>query len=376
MKTSKYFYFFVLFTLFACAGAEIEEEIATDLDKDIIYLDDNGVTIKASSRSKKGDTKEINGITYTVVDLDSLKKLIQINADLSKVVVSKITNMSLLFQYKTDFNQNLSNWDVSNVTSMDNMFRATSFNSDISYWDVSKVTNMNAMFRDTPFNQDISTWNVSNVTFMGELFRNTPFNNDISSWNVSNVENMGGMFRGSPFNQDISNWDVSSVTKMPEMFRDSDFNQNINSWKVDNVDNMGGLFRDSKFNQPLNSWNMSNVITMAAMFKNSSFNQNVENWNVSKVKDMTDVFQDCVSFNQNISNWDVSQVTIIDGMIDRTAISPENYDAILLQWSSLNLNKDLNFGAREVTYCNEESSRQKITTNFNWIISDGGLDCN
>ena len=47
----------------------------------------------------------------------------------------------------TSFNQDISGWDVSNVTSMSGMFfLATSFNQDIGDWDVSNVTNMHRMF--------------------------------------------------------------------------------------------------------------------------------------------------------------------------------------------------------------------------------------
>ena len=45
---------------------------------------------------------------------------------------------------------------------------------------------MNGMFSDSPFNQDISSWNVSNVTDMIGMFANSPFNQDISSWVVPN----------------------------------------------------------------------------------------------------------------------------------------------------------------------------------------------
>jgi surface protein len=42
---------------------------------------------------------------------------------------------------------------------------ANSFNQDISSWDVSNVTNMSQMFLDAAaFNQDISTWSVDGVT--------------------------------------------------------------------------------------------------------------------------------------------------------------------------------------------------------------------
>ena len=55
------------------------------------------------------------------------------------------------------------------------------------------------------FNQDISSWNVSNVSHMNGMFTHaTSFNQDLSIWNVSNVSNMSEMFKGATaFNKDI-----------------------------------------------------------------------------------------------------------------------------------------------------------------------------
>ncbi|MBR2149102.1 MAG: BspA family leucine-rich repeat surface protein [Campylobacter sp.] len=51
------------------------------------------------------------------------------------------------------FNQPLDNWDVSNVTNMNNMFSgATSFNQPLNDWDVSNVTNMSGMFQSAAQN--------------------------------------------------------------------------------------------------------------------------------------------------------------------------------------------------------------------------------
>ena len=53
-----------------------------------------------------------------------------------------------MFDNCSVFNSDLSSWDVSNVTDMNEMFAFCGvFNRDLSSWDVSKVTDMLGMFR-------------------------------------------------------------------------------------------------------------------------------------------------------------------------------------------------------------------------------------
>ena len=62
--------------------------------------------------------------------------------------------MSELFRDMKNFNGNISNWDVSNVTDMGYMFyKCKSFNQDISDWDVSNVKDMSDMFVNCPIKQ-------------------------------------------------------------------------------------------------------------------------------------------------------------------------------------------------------------------------------
>ncbi len=104
---------------------------------------------------------------------------------------------------------------VTGIISTLNMFRGTtveSFTAADFFDDASaNVTDMSNMFRGSDFNQDISNWDVSNVTNMMRIFQSSEFNQDIGAWDVSSVTNMRGMFSDSDFNQDIGNWDVSNV---------------------------------------------------------------------------------------------------------------------------------------------------------------------
>jgi len=83
-----------------------------------------------------------------------------------------------MFSHCTDFNQDISKWNVGNVTDMSWMFaHADNFKQDISKWDVSKVSDMSWMFSHSDFNGDISKWNVDKVRYMYGMFTYDNFKN-------------------------------------------------------------------------------------------------------------------------------------------------------------------------------------------------------
>ena len=96
----------------------------------------------------------------------------------------------------------------------------------ISTWNVSRITDMEHAFQgiclvDSNFNADLSKWDVSSVVNMlGTFDECVKFNSDLSSWDVSQVTRMEQMFQFTRFfNQDISGWDVSKeATNFREMF--------------------------------------------------------------------------------------------------------------------------------------------------------------
>ena len=148
--------------------------------------------------------------------------------DLNHLDVSRVEDMSdLFYDLKnhinfTDYNFNVSRWDVSNVKDMIGMFDSCKyFNCDLSKWDVSNVKDMSFMFAYCEeFNSDLSSWDVSNVNNMKYMFDGCEkFKGDLSRWNVSSVTNMHSMFDGcEKFNGDLSRWDVSNVKDMRSMF--------------------------------------------------------------------------------------------------------------------------------------------------------------
>lgn len=105
-------------------------------------------------------------------------------------------------------------------------------NCSLNSIDVSRVEDFSRFFFESDFNGDISGWDVGNATNMWDMFMGSSFNGDISKWNTANVRDMCGLFYESEFNQDISKWDVSHVKDMSYMFFESEFNQDISGWNI------------------------------------------------------------------------------------------------------------------------------------------------
>ena len=221
--------------------------------------------------------------------------------------------------------------------------------------DLSRVTSMLGTFASAVnFTGDVSQWDVSNVTDMTGLFFSVEnFNSDLSSWDVSNVTSMEFMFsEATAFNSDITQWDVSSVTNMASMFSNA-----------------------TAFNQDISQWDVANVTNMRSMFENAIvFNQDVSSWNVAKVTDFESMFEEATAFNQNLSSWNISNALSIDYFAADSGLSVANYDALLLGWSLLPLQKNLIIDVGSLHYTTAaEAARFILTDTFGWTVYDGGL---
>ena len=88
-----------------------------------------------------------------------------------------------------------------------NPINAAASYGPIRTWNTSLVTDMKSLFdsdfySSSAFNEDLSQWDTSRVTTMNYMFYGaSAFNGNVSSWDTSKVKSMGGMYYGaSSFN--------------------------------------------------------------------------------------------------------------------------------------------------------------------------------
>jgi surface protein len=251
---------------------------------------------------------------------------------------------------------------------------------DITQWGYKwKFSNCIGSFRAC-VNLDISA--SDSVSFVGscsQMFDSCSRITNVGAVDTSSVINMQSMFAGATsFNQDIGNWDTSNVIDMFNMFNGaSAFNQDIGSWDTSNVTSMVFMFRRAtSFNQDIGSWDTSSVTNMSSMLSGAtSFNQDIGSWNTSSVTNMNSMFNEALNFDQNIGLWNVTNLTTASNMFTSAALSTANYDALLVGWEAQNVKDDVPFnggGSKYTLGSAAEAARQRLITDHNWTIVDGG----
>ncbi len=245
-----------------------------------------------------------------------------------------VTNLQYAFLYASSFNQNISSWNTSAVTSMVGMFRgASSFNNGSTTND-----GMN------PLVTTVGGWNTSNVSLFGEMF-------------------MGA----TSFNQNISSWDTAKATTAPNFSGATSFNN--------------GSITDDSANPLLadgNNWNLAKVSNFSGMFRGaSSFNQSIANWNIAGPTitntNLTAMFENAVRFNQDLGQLNMSKANAVSYMVANTAISSANYDALLNGWANQTTRNNLNLNSSLRYTSAGQAGRDVLTGTRGWTISDAGL---
>lgn len=163
-------------------------------------------------------------------------------------------------------------WGYINLKNSLSMFgycpNLTTINDNYGQWCRNVNTFENMFYKCFSLTElNVSNWNTSNVTNMNNMFINCSSLlsiEGINNWDTSNVTNMGGMFSVenaildddmSITNLNISDWDVSNVTDMSNMFLKctSLTSLNLFKWNIKNVNNMQGVFGTGIGNVPLDT---------------------------------------------------------------------------------------------------------------------------
>lgn len=259
--------------------------------------------------------------------------------------------------------------------------------TQIDHWGTGiKWTSMRSAFngcRNLKISASAGAPDLSNVRDMAFMFVNATSlsNEDLSAWNVSNVTNMRGTFLNArSFNGNISTWNVSNVTNMWQMFNNAtSFNGDLNSWNVISVSDMSSMFKDATaFNQHLDHWDVSNVQNFRYMFAGASaFNGRLGNWDMQRATSLSHMFNHATGFDQDISNWHFPNVHNMNSFLHgASGYSTQNYDQLLIKWSTTNTRIGMNFGAPPTQFCDGQDARYVLTNSYYWnITGDEGYGC-
>ena len=296
--------------------------------------------------------------------------------------VSQVTDMSFLFQGKTQFNVDISQWEMSQVTTAAGMFEgAASFHQDIRGLTLASGADMTGMFTGADTWLSLvsradgsattdgppTAWVASGLCFINEHVQsgwcvacgagkyNAPGDNPAlgvdtrcdtfpdSAALKTAVDNClaedptgvaccnHGADCGAAGTVEMADWDVSPVTSMSELFYNKgSFNADISRWDTSSVTNMYGMFYSANaFNQDIGAWDTSSVTTMHHMFRGAiAFNQDIGTWDTSSVTTMEYMFTNAFAFNADISRWDTSSVTTMLNMF----ITAKAFNQHLSRW--------------------------------------------
>ena len=176
--------------------------------------------VAAAIKNKTGKTE-----TITPANFDTEINSIEVGGGSAGKYAPRVISF---YNYTgTELDNELSNLDITDITSFANLFRGcsnlTSVANYTSMWDTSNVTDMSYMFASCNSMNDvnIANFNTANVTTMNSMFMYLPITSiDLSNFNTSNVTSMSSMFYScSNLTEiDLSGFDTANCKSMSNMF--------------------------------------------------------------------------------------------------------------------------------------------------------------
>ena len=230
--------------------------------------------------------------------------------DTQYIDTSMVTDMSYMFYYQGvygDHELDLSNFNTSNVTTMESMFACDGecthdFKINLSSFDTRKLINAKNMFKFLVGTKklDLSSFYTPSLINMEGMFSHCTALTDFKIPNITtdNVINMEDTFATFGYNKlDIANFNTSKVTNFKGTF--------------------SGMWADNDLD--LSSLDTSSAINMSGMFRRSHVKKIILSYkfNTTKVTDMTQMFYDMSNVTElDLSNaiFDTSKVIKFSGI--------------------------------------------------------------
>lgn len=207
------------------------------------------------------------------------------------------------------------------------------FKGSITATDVPTLpyTNLTSCFQDASCTNygNIGEWNVSNITTMNNTFNGASiYNPYIGNWNFSNVTSISNFISNTKYYLNnilifLINLSNNTNIQNPLILGNIPQYPALNNELSINLLNKNITFSHNDVYNKITSWNTSNVTNMESVFNGAvKFNTPLTNWNTAKVKSMKSMFNGATSFNQtSIAYFDFSSVLFIDKMISNTAFN-------------------------------------------------------
>ena len=296
------------------------------------------------------------------------------NIDVSRWNTSKMNNVAGMFNgCRSLTSLDLSGWDTSSISKVwdsnsggTGLFMNCENLVDLKLpknFITSKVTNISDMFNGCKklTSLDLSGWDTSNITEMNNLFKNSGIKIiDISNWDLSSLKvsidkwqiGFKDMFKDSQcetiklpnmnFRKDVK-YDFSELSYLKSFYAPELVNTNITE-----VNDM--FFKDKELKYvDMHDWDVSSVRRMYGMFSNCSSltSLDLSNFNTTNVTTMGAMFYNCSSLTSlDLSKWDVSNVTNMDyifiGCTElKTLIAGHESDTNVTALNGLKVNIDL-----------------------------------
>ena len=365
----------------------------------------------------------LTSVTYWSNSLTSLSGAFN-NCDnlvsVPSTLPTSVINLSYMFVFTAQFNQDISTWNTSNITNTRFMFQsAIQFNQNLSTWNIGNIIDAISMLNNCALStinyskllngwaaqtvQSGVTLGATGLTYDASgavgrsVLTSSPKNWIISDNGLSSLTNRINL----SFNIDTSNTSITLPLPPPSgsLVYNNDWGDgtltnlishtyiNLGIYNVNIYTTTGTI---NRFGNGSTAWDTSGGVYLTNVtYWDSSFTSfsgafngcnhllSVPSTLPVNVTNVSYMFQGASLFNQNLSTWNIGNITDASGMLNNCALSITNYNNLLNGWSAQTVKPGVVLGAVGLTYDASGAVGRSVLTSSpnNWTIFDNGVIC-